>query len=117
MTRSVVLLFFVSLLYGCESNTTVEEQKMTVSPLELVFQSGESTKTLSVTHNCSCPFNWNGAPLDSTGTLQAFSGNGDNTAKEVTILREQMVSDTLNAAWVVTSNGYGTDTVRVTVIR
>jgi len=117
MIKTLILLLVIGSCLGCDSAVTAEEQKMTVTPLSLVFESGDSVKTLSVTHNCTCPFTWNGTPVDSTNTLKAFSGSGDNTAKEVSILRANLTVDTLNAYWVVTSNGYGTDTVRVTIIR
>ena len=90
---------------------------MTITPRSVVFQSGDSMKTISITHNCTCPFNWNGTPVDSTNTLKAFSGNGDNTAKEVSIIRANLTTDTLTVYWIVTSNGYGTDTIRATIIR
>jgi hypothetical protein len=102
---------------SCESATTIEERKMTVAPRTLFFGPNDSVMNLAVTHNCTCPFSWNGTPVDTTGTLLAFAGTGDNTAKQVSILRANMQTDTLDAYWVVTSNGYGTDTVRVTVIR
>jgi hypothetical protein len=117
MLKAIILIVLIGSLVGCDSSTVVEEQKMTVTPLSVVFQSGDSVKTISITHNCTCPFTWNGTPVDSTNTLKAFSGTGDNTAKEVSILRANLTTDTLNAYWVVTSNGYGTDTIRATIIR
>ena len=115
--KTILLCAALAFVVGCDSTTTVEEKAMTVTPLSLTFQAGESSKTISITHNCSCPFTWNGTPVDSTGTLMAFSGTMDNTAKDISIMRANLQSDTLNAYWVVTSNGYGTDTIHVTVIR
>lgn len=117
MVKAIILLLIIGSYVGCESAVVSEERRMTVSPLSLVFEPGDSVKTLSITHNCSCPFSWNGTPVDSTNTLIAFSGTGDNTGKEVAIMRANLTVDTLQTYWVVTSNGYGTDTVRVTIFR
>lgn len=117
MVKALILLLIVGFSMGCDSVVNSEARKMTVSPLSLVFAPGDSVKTLSITHNCTCPFTWNGTPVDSTNTLIAFSGTNDNTAKQVAIMRTNLTVDTLQAYWVVTSDGYGTDTVRVTIYR
>jgi hypothetical protein len=116
MVKTIILLLVIGAFAGCDSSV-VEEQKMTVTPLSVVFGPGDSVKTLSITHNCTCPFDWNGTPVDSTYTLKAFAGSGDNTSMQISILRASLPVDTLYAYWVITSNGYGTDTVRATVIR
>jgi hypothetical protein len=89
---------------------------MTVSPLSLVFESGDSVKTVSITHNCTCPFTWSGSPVDTSGLLNAFFGEGDNTAVQVSINRSKVPTDTtIEKSWHVTSNGYGEDTIHVTI--
>src|SRR5690242_16736550 len=117
MVKAFILLVMIGFSIGCDSADDSEVRRMTVSPLAVVFGPGDSVKTLSITHNCTCPFTWNGTPVDSTNTLIAFSGTSDNTAKQVAIMRPNLTVDTLKAYWVVTSNGYGTDTVHVTVYR
>lgn len=86
---------FVLLWLGCESVTPIEGRKMTVAPDSLYFDIGDTVKTLSITHNCACPFSWEGQPSiadssgnlspDGSGILKAFSGKDDNTSLQVFI--------------------------------
>ena len=106
-------------MIGCYNNaTTYTTHELVVTPLSLTFMHSDTVKFLSITHTCTCPFSWNVNVLDSTRVLQHASGVGDNTQVPIRIDRSQLsVVDTLHATLQITSNGYGTDTVQVTVLK
>jgi hypothetical protein len=112
------LIIFTSAIIGCYNNsTTYTTHELVVTPLSLTFAHTDNTKTLSITHTCTCPFSWNVNVLDSTRVLKDTSGIGDNTQVLITIDRSKLTVDTLRVSLQITSNGYGTDTVLVTVLK
>jgi hypothetical protein len=113
------LLFSLAIIFfGCSDNTTtVITHELQVSPHSLTFAHGESVKTLSVTHSCTCPFSWNLNVLTVTQVLKDTSGTGDNTRVPIWIDRTKLTTDTLVAALQVKADGYGIDTVAITVFK
>jgi hypothetical protein len=107
------------LFMGCsDTSTQIEAHEMVISPQSLVFQHSDQVKTLSITHTCTCPFSWYVTVTPANGVLKDTTGYGDNTSVPLRIAdRSKMTTDTLKTSYVITSNGYGTDTVAVTVIR
>ncbi len=105
-------------ILGCSNSpTSIIIHELVVSPKALIFMHGDTTKTLSITHTCTCPFNWGVHVLTSTSVLQDVSGNGDNTKVPITIDRSKLTVDTLYSLLQITSNDYGTDTVQITIFR
>ena len=108
---------FAVLLIGCSNSpTTVTAHEQVITPKTLIYQPGEVSKTLSITHTCTCPFPWNVNVLTATSVLKDTTGYGDNTKVPINIDRSQLTTDTLHAILQVKSS-YGTDTVQVTVIK
>jgi hypothetical protein len=114
-------LFLIALIItiaGCDNTTTtVLEHVMTVSPKTLTYAHGEDTKMISITHNCSCPFSWFISVIDSTQVLKDTSGVQDNAKVPINIDRSKLHSDTLHARLQISTYGYGTDTVFITVFK
>jgi hypothetical protein len=117
--RKFTLLLGALVWFGCSDNSTqYVSHEMMVSPKALVFQHGDSVKTLSITHTCTCPFNWSVVVTPPNGVLKDTSGYMDNVAVPVRVIdRSKMTGDTLRTLIVVNGQYYGTDTVSVTVIR
>jgi len=107
-------VFFIA----CNDNsTTVIQHEMIVNPKALTYAHGVNTQNLSITHTCTCPFSWNVKVLDSTLVLKDTSGINDIAQVPITIDRTKLTADTLHTRLQITSNGYGTDTVAVTVLK
>ena len=105
-------------LSSCYNNSTsYTVHTMTVSPTSLTFTHSDNSKTISITHDCTCPFSWNVNVLTSTQVFKDTSGAGDNSQVSISIDRSKLSVDTLHAVLQITSNGYGTDTVQVTVLK
>lgn len=116
--KFLLLFVFGIAFFGCYSNTTTYTvHELVVSPLSLTFSHGDTVKTLSITHTCTCPFSWNVNVLDSTAVLQPTSGSGDNTQVAIHIDRTKFKGDSLHAALQVNGYSYGIDTIRVTVFK
>jgi len=116
--KYLFLFGFLVTMIGCSNNpTTYTTHELVVNPKALTFSHADTAKILSITHTCTCPFSWNVNVLTATSVLQNTSGSGDNTQVSIKIDRAKLTIDTLNAALQITSNGYGTDTVQVTIIR
>ncbi|MEI8135215.1 MAG: hypothetical protein WCH46_09125 [bacterium] len=116
--RYALLCSLFLLLASCDNATTVEEpRRMVVTPLSLKYAHGETQHSLSITHTCTCPFGWNIKVLDSTLVFQNRSGYADSSNVVLTIDRTKLYKDTLITHLQITSNGYGTDTVVVLVVR
>ncbi len=116
--KYLLFLTFALALASCDNTTTgVIEHVMTVSPTTLTYAHGEDSKTISITHNCTCPFSWNVNVLTATGVLRDTNGIGNNDKLPIIIDRTKMTGDTLHATLQVTSNGYGTETVAVTILK
>lgn len=91
---------------------------MIVNPKTLVYQHGDSVKSLSITHTCTCPFNWYVTVTPANGVLKDTSGLGDNTSVPIRVVdRSKMTSDTLLTTLVINGGSYGIDTVAVTVVK
>jgi hypothetical protein len=113
----LILAFVIASFGGCaDTSGTSTTRQQSVSPKSLVYVAPDSMKTVSITHNCTCPFNWNCVSYDTTGTLIVIGGTGDNTAVPVKVDRSKIAVDTLNTYFLVRS-AFGIDTVRVTVYR
>lgn len=112
------LFAFGAIFFGCsDTTTTYTKHELVVTPKILTFAHGDTIRTLSITHTCTCPFSWNVNVLDSTRVLQNLSGIGDNAQLQIHIDRSKLSGDTLKSSLQITSNGYGTDTVQVTVLK
>ncbi len=90
---------------------------MVITPKALTYTPSDNIQPLSITHTCTCPFSWNVNVLTATQVLKDTSGSGDNTKVSISIDRSKLTFDTLHATLQITSNGYGTDTVRVTILK
>jgi hypothetical protein len=113
-----VLLLAIAWLGCSDTSTQFVHHEMTVTPKTLVYQHGDSIKTLSITHDCTCPFNWSVAVTPPNGVLKDTSGYMDNVAVPLRVIdRSKMTGDTLMTMVVVDGEFYGLDTVMVTVIR
>ena len=111
------LLLFAIVMISCSNNpATVSVQEQVVTPKSLTFMPGDTMKTLSITHTCTCPFSWNVNVLNADSVLKGMSGTGDNTNVPIRIDRSKLNVDTLHGMLQVKSS-YGADTVQVTVIR
>src|SRR6185312_5027933 len=111
MYKRLLILSFslLSLLTACSStNGPVTEEHMIISPQVLTFGKGDSTKQLSVTHSCTCPFTWYLAkPTIANWLTIPTTGSNDNTKIPVSIDRTLLAQSTTNETFlVVTSNGY-----------
>lgn len=115
--RTLLLLLVAITIFGCNDNSTqVIVNRMVISPKVLTYQSGETTKTLSITHTCTCPFNWTVAVLPPNGVLKDTTGTWDNTSVPIHIDRSKLMVDTLQTMLRI-SSAFGVDTVRVTIIK
>jgi hypothetical protein len=115
-------LFLSAILFGCSDNGLVlEERTMIVKPTALFFEHGEETKTISITHTCTCAFSWTCSITPPNGVLADTTGVGDSPSVVIRVAdRSKMPSDTLYTKIIVNNNSplvYGIDTVSVTVIR
>jgi hypothetical protein len=116
--KFLFVFVFATVMIGCSYNpTTVLKHELVVSPMSLTFPSGVSVQHLSITHTCTCPFSWTVNPLDLSLVLPSPRGNWDSTNAWIVIDRSKLTVDTLHSSLQITSNGYGTDTVQVIVIR
>ena len=117
MLKYSLFLASAILIWGCTDNsTTVTIHEMSVTPTTLTFSHADTVKTISITHNCTCPFTWNVNVLTATQAIQGFTGTGDNTHVAIQIDRSKMTGDTLLTELQVKS-GYGSDTVKVTILK
>jgi hypothetical protein len=122
MKKFLALLSLI-VIAGCsDSNTVVvEDQRMIVSPTTLVFNSGETEKTISISHTCTCAFSWTCSVTPPNGVLKDTNGIGDTPTAVIRVVdRSKMTSDTLHTSIIVSNNSpivYGIDTIAVTVIR
>ena len=118
--RTLLLLLVAITIFGCfgcnDNTTQVIVNRMVISPKVLTYQSGETTKTLSITHTCTCPFNWTVAVLPPNGVLKDTTGTWDNTSVPIQIDRSKLKVDTLQTMLRI-SSAFGIDTVRVTIIK
>jgi hypothetical protein len=113
----LILAFAIVTFGGCADTTgTSTTRQQSVSPKALVYLPPDTLKNLSITHNCTCPFNWNCVSYDTTGTLIVIGGTGDNTSVPVKVNRSNLAVDTLQTYLAVRS-AFGIDTVHVTVYR
>lgn len=110
----VIAVAFASCSDSTSNIATVEKQVIT--PHSLSFASGDTVKTISITHTCTCAFSWNVNVLTATQVLKSFSGTGDNSNVEIHIDRSKLAGDSLHAAMEIHST-YGRDTVQVTVLK
>lgn len=119
MPRLGLLLLLAAAWLGCsDTSTQYVPHEMSVSPRSLVYQHGDSVKTLSITHSCTCPFNWSVVVTPPNGILKDTSGYMDNVAVPLRVVdRSKMTSDTMQILVVVNGQYYGIDSVMVTVIR
>src|SRR6266508_472019 len=74
-----LLATLLVLLSGCVSEPSTTSQHMIFSSKAITFARGDSVTTVSITHSCTCPFewssviiksdtvNWLGFPHDTTG--------------------------------------------------
>jgi len=116
--KYLFLIAFAFTAFACSNSLdqTVDIQHQVITPHTLVYPHGISTQSLSITHTCTCPFDWNISVLTNTTVLSATSGNGDNTNVPITIDRTKLTVDTLVSALQIKSI-YGYDTVQVTVLK
>lgn len=116
--KFLFVVICAALCISCYSNTTTYTvHEMIITPKMLVYAHSDTIKTISITHTCTCPFNWNINVLAGTPILKNSSGAGDNTQVPISIDRSMLTVDTVHAMLQITSNGYGTDTVQVTVVK
>jgi hypothetical protein len=91
---------------------------MVVSPMSLVYQHGDSVKTLSITHTCTCPFTWYVTQTPADGVMKDTTGYGDNTSVPIRVIdRSKIQGDTLRTSLVISGGSYGVDTIPVTIIK
>jgi hypothetical protein len=110
-------LLTIAFLSGCDNTTTTTTtHEQVIAPKSLTFAHGESVKTLSITHTCTCPFTWYVTVLNPNAVLKDTIGTGDNTAVPFTIDRSKLTVDTLIDAIAIHS-AYGTDTIQITVLK
>src|SRR5438874_821202 len=114
--RYLFIAIFLLTMSSCTSSTSVIESKMIVTPMQISFEKQDSLKRLSITHTCTCPFNWNPTP-DADWILVQPGGSMDNDTVPVRLDRAKLAYDTTTGTITITSNGYGTATVTVTAIR
>ncbi len=115
--RTLLLVLVAITIFGCnDTGTQVIVNRMVISPKVLTYQSGETTKTLSITHTCTCPFNWTVAVVPPNGVLKDTTGTWDNSSVPIQIDRSKLLVDTLKTLLRISST-FGVDTVKVTVIK
>lgn len=118
MYKLFILLFVVGVLGCSDPSTQYVTHEMTVTPKTLLYEHGDTVKTLSITHDCTCPFNWSVVNTPPNGVLKDTSGYMDNVKVPLRVIdRSKMTSDTMETMVVVNGQYYGIDTVMVTVIR
>ena len=111
-TFSPVFILILA-LQSCATEAPVQE-KMVIDPHMLVFMRGDSVKTVSITHTCSCPFTWTSSVLPVSAWLTVpASTSGDHTDIPFSIDRSKLLSDTSSAVVHIISNSYGTDSIVV----
>src|ERR1700686_5039260 len=97
------LTFFAAAVIGCSNNpTTYTAREMVVSPKSLTFASGVSVQHLSITHTCTCPFQWHTDPLGLSPVFIQSNGAGDSTNAWIGIDRSKLTTDTLHTFLQVT---------------
>lgn len=115
--RIGVILAALSLSLGACATETVTEQRIVVAPHELTFAATDTTRAVSITHTCTCPFSWTSVvPAAATWLTVATSMQGDHTNVPVSIDRAKLPSDTSRAVIRFNSN-FGSDSLLVTAIR
>jgi hypothetical protein len=121
MKRVLAAIIFSSLFAACSSSTAIVQERMVISPQRIAFDPPASSKLISITHTCTCPFSWN-ATVDSARAWFTIPQNfpvtkqGDDSFIPLSIDRTKL---TANDSVVVRikSNSYGTDTIMVVAIK
>ena len=118
--RLVFVAFLLSLsLTSCFTTTPIVQERMVIEPRIITFAAPDTSKTISITHTCTCPFYWNATTSDASkqwlvvGRNFPASMQGDRSSITVSIDRSKLTkaSDTLRVR--VQSNSYGADSITV----
>jgi hypothetical protein len=101
---------------GCSGSSPIETQHITVDPQKLVFEKGVDSLSISITHNCTCPFHWTAIP-DSIISMQS-SGSADDPQVWVVLKRDKLVKDK-DSTWSVLpiQSNYGDATVSILALQ
>ena len=112
------LITFVSFVAGCTTET-IQQEKMVVSPNTIIFAKGETAKTVSITHTCTCPFSWTATVVDPSATWLTFpaSMSGDNASVPISFDVSKLALDSAQTTVIIVSNQYGADTMLVKVFK
>ena len=89
---------------------------MIISPRTIIFPVGRVDTTISITHSCTCPFNWSAATTpDSTwltiGRNFPKSFTGDNGAIHLSIDTSKLLKPQDSLTIRILSNAYGSDSI------
>src|ERR1051326_7886988 len=110
--RFAFSLLVLGVLAAC-ATAPVTREYMIISPKSVAFNHGDSTANVSITHSCTCPFEWHSAfSSDTASHWITFTHDtvGDHSSIPITIQPWMLPKDT-NDAWIaINSNSYGSDT-------
>jgi hypothetical protein len=115
-------LLLFALLASC-ATAPVTREYMIISPKMITFDHrGDTTKSVSITHSCTCPFEWSSAfSTDTASHWITFTHDtvGDHSSIPIIVHPWMLPKDT-NDAWIAINSAhgsYGTDTIHVTAYR
>jgi hypothetical protein len=121
------------LFSGCVSEPVTTSEHMIFSTKIITFQRGDSLKTVSITHSCTCPFSWSSIVVPDTG-IKTSPGDtawlifpwvkptkmiGDQHSVPIETRPRWYDADTNRTTIIIQSdnNTYGTDTLQIVAIR
>jgi hypothetical protein len=117
----ISLLVFASLhVVGCIGEPPTTHEYMIIAPKTVTFMPGDSASNVSITHSCTCAFNWHSTVIPSSASAWLSfppDTTGDHKSIPIAVRPSMYASDT-NEAWIaIRSNEYGVDTIHVFGIR
>lgn len=107
------IVAMAALIAGC-ANDTPEPERMVITPKSLTFSATDTTKSISITHTCTCPFTWwASVPTEATWLNFPASMQGDHQDVAVSINPAKLTADSAHCFVRITSNAYGIDSIEV----
>jgi hypothetical protein len=122
--KSVLAAVFLSLLLtSCYTTTPIVQERMVIAPSTITFAAPDTSKTVSITHTCTCPFYWNATTSDASKQWLVIGPNfpasmqGDRSSIAISIDRTKLTKLIDTTVVRIQSNSYGADSIVVIAIK
>ena len=123
--RNSILSILLFVAASCTSVAPATQEYMIISPRSFVFQHGQLSATVSITHSCTCPFEWDGTlpPADTSkkwfilGANFLSTSSGDNRSIPISIDSSKLTKAIDTTTILVNGHTYGSDSIVVVAIR